>query len=178
MSSTSSKNASSRASWIANSNLCAIHQTKAIHDISSFIIARIPLFFPELTAAASAPIATMWFLNSGKPRKRVKTNYFSIKSYFQSRFYCQSKLSNQPKYLALADYKKQVSKYKHWERGCYPALSSSKCYSFFYKKTISNRKKPRKIAVWTRMIKSTSASMKIVSWNLARNESVTSFLIL
>ena len=91
-----SKNASLRASWIAHSNLCAIHQTKAIHGISSFIIAWTTLFFLELTVVPSAPRATLWFLSSGKPRKRGKTNYLPIKNYFQSRFNCRSKLSNQP----------------------------------------------------------------------------------
>ena len=154
MSSTSLKNISLRASWIGNSNLCAIHQTKAIHGISSFIIAWTPLFFSELTVAPSAPTATIWFLNSGKPRMRAKTNLFSIRNYFESHFYCWSKLSNQPHLRACTRFFKlqstllwQIikSKYKPWGWGCYPILSLSPVLLlFFYKKTILNRKKPKK----------------------------------
>ena len=156
MSSTSSKNISLRVSWIANSNLCAIHQSKAIHGISSFIIARTPLIFPELTVAPSAPGATIWFLNSGKPRKRVKTNYLSTKNYFQSRFYCQSKLSNQPHSqglysLFLSCQGKVPSSGRLYKASASPGnevvihfYSHPQCYSFFYKKIISNRKKTEK----------------------------------
>ena len=45
-----------------------MYQTKGIHGTSSFIIIRTPLLFPELAAALSTPRATIWFLNSGKPR--------------------------------------------------------------------------------------------------------------
>ena len=100
--------------------------------------------FSRITVAPSAPRATIWFLNSRKPRTRVKANYFSTKKYFQSRFYCRSKLSNQLHSQGLVSlflsYRRKVpcsgrfikSKCKAWRRGCYPTLSSS------------NRKKPEK----------------------------------
>ena len=87
-------------------------------------MARAPLFFTELTVAPSAPRATIWFLNSGRPRKRVKKNklffnkkLFSITFFFAEVNYPTSLFPSacvyifwaaRAKYLALADYKKQV----------------------------------------------------------------------